>query len=529
LVTAVNGQNKTVSGTFPDSPPPFPELTPPTPVQLQKEYVAGGGWGWYGGRTARTLPNAIDDIATDFGDDIYDRMMLDGQIAACVIVYKASILETGPAFTSVVTDQSDPEYDLAKEITDQAIRMIEDMEMSFNDTLWNLLDSCAFGNKVAEKVYQYAPAIKDGRQILTIKSLKVKARRTVLFAVDTYLNVVGLLVAVPPNAEPVPGTTYFTQGQTSYGLISPSKFIISTFRPKDSDPRGTSIIRPAYTPWWRKQQIIPEYLKYLSQFAGPSLVGIAAPDSETVPDPSNPESTITPTQAMLTALEQFRNMTAIAVANGADVKPINMQGDGAAFRLGMAEANDEITKAILTQQLATDEGRHMARAAATVHQDVLDTLVRQGKLSEQDLIRNQLFKPWVALNWGEKAVHLSPIADLGANEQRDKPGLWQGAAALMNSKYFTEDQLQAMDMMLGVPVRQKVTALAFTVAKLQAQKSQAAPPDEPAQDDQEDQPPPDPNKITVRPHQRNRPRRPGQPVNEPAQEEGAFDDELQTA
>jgi hypothetical protein len=207
-----------------------------------------------------------------------------------------------------------------------------------------------------------------------------------------------------------------------------------------------------------------------------------------------------------------------------------MQGDGAAFRMGMAEANDEITKAILTQQLATDEGRHMARAAATVHQDVLDTLVRQGKLSVQDMIRDQIFKPWIKLNWGEKAEHLAPIADLGATEQRDKPGLWQGAAALMNAKYFTEDQLQAMDLMLGVPVRQKITALAFTAVKLQAQKGQPAQQSEPDQQPA-DESPVDPNKVTVRPHQRNKPRRPGQtdttdPNQSDQQKEDATDDEF---
>jgi hypothetical protein len=523
LAATSTQDNGTVRVTPPDSPPPFPQLVSPNRVQLKREYAAGGESGWFGGGGARSLPHAIDDVSADFGDDIYNRMLLDGQISACVTVYKASILETGPVITPIISDKDDPAFELSKEICDQAIQMFADMETSFNDVLWNLLDSCAFGNKVAEKVYGEAASLKDGKEILTIRKLKVKSRRNTVFAVDSYMNLVGLLVAIAPNTEPVSGTTVFVDNKTNrgYGLVSKEKFIISTFRPEDSDPRGTSIIRPAYTPWWRKQQVIPEYLKYLAQFAGPSLVGIAAPDTQDVIDPDNPDQTVSATQAMLAALEQFRNMTAIAVANGADVKPISMQGDGAAFRMAIAEAHDEITKAILTQQLATDEGRHMARAAATVHQDVLDTLVRQGKLNEQDMIRNQILKPWVVLNWGEKAARLAPIADLGATEQRDKPGLWQGAAALMNSKYFTEDQLQAMDAMLGVPIRQQITSLAFQLQK----KGVKGPDQQPA--------PTDPNKIVVRPHERNRPKRTepnDQPADQPNNQpkEGSFDDGFQS-
>ena len=48
-------------------PPPYPELEAPSLPRLQRGYVAGGGWAWYG-QVARTLPNAIDDV-TPF--DVY--------------------------------------------------------------------------------------------------------------------------------------------------------------------------------------------------------------------------------------------------------------------------------------------------------------------------------------------------------------------------------------------------------------------------------------------------------------------------
>jgi len=61
------------------------------------DYVAGGVGGsgqWYS-NYARTLPYALDDVTSDFGDDLYDRMLLDPQVASAITVLKASIIEDG--------------------------------------------------------------------------------------------------------------------------------------------------------------------------------------------------------------------------------------------------------------------------------------------------------------------------------------------------------------------------------------------------------------------------------------------------
>lgn len=499
-------QNGASSGV----PTPVPPFQPPAALsrqQLQLEYVAGGNWSTYTGRIAATLPHPIDDVTRDFGDDMYDRMLQDPQVEACVTVFKASILETGPAISPAVADDGDPDYELAKEICDQAVRMISEMGGSFNDALWNLLDCCAKGNKVAEQTYRFGKAIKDGRPLLLLDKLKVKPRHATLFAVDAYGNVIGLLVRQPGQSEPIQGQIIYRDAQSTYWrLVGKEKFVIASFRPNDGDPRGTSILRPAYSPWWLKQQVIPEYLRYLSQFAGPSLVGKVAPNATPITDPNNPAATLTPQQVMYAALQAFRNGTVIAIDNGAEVQPIVMQGEGAAFLRALDRADQQITKAILTQELATEEGQHMARAAAEVHQDVLDTLVREAKLGLQDMLRSQLFRPWVILNWGDQAGHLAPIADLGATEQRDQPAKWQGAAALMNAGYFTEDQLQDMDRDLGVPIRKKRTALGWLKATAKSQPARGGPAaPEPAPQDQAEEP--DPNRVVVRPHTRNKPAR----------------------
>lgn len=436
-------------------PPPFPELQVPSLSRLQREYVAGGGWAWYG-QVARTLPNAIDDVTADFGDDLYERMLFDPQVSAVATIFKASILETGLTLTSAVRSRSDPDYEIAAEIADEAQRMVSEFDGTFDDVLWNLLDCVSFGNKVAEQTYKLAPSKKDGRGILVLDKLKVRPRRATVFAVDIYLNLVGLLVRVPPNASPWSAVMMFGPDDEPFNLIAPHKFVVANFRPHDNDPRGTSLLRPAYSAWWRKQQIIPEYLKYLSQFAGPSLIGYVGPDAVPQPDPNNPGNVITAEQTMLVALQGLHNGTAAAFPNGAKVDPLIMQGDGLAFLKAIDHCDQQITKAVLTQELATEEGKHMARAAAEVHQDVLDTLVRQGKLGFAAQLRNQLFKRWVGYNWGNAAMDLAPSVTLGRSVQREQPALWGAAAQLMGQGYLSPSQLQALDEQIGLPVRDEM-------------------------------------------------------------------------
>lgn len=441
-------------------PPPFPPMAAPSLERLQREYVAGGGWAWYG-QVARTLPNAIDDATADFGDDLYERMMFDPQVAAEINIFKAGILETGLTLTSAVRSRSDPDYEVAAEIADEAAHMIADFDGTLDDILFNLLDCVAFGNKVAEQTYKLAGARKDGRKILVLDKLKVRPRRATVFAVDIYLNVVGLLVRVPPNASPWSATMMFGPNDEPFNLIPPQKFVINSFRQKDNDPRGTSLLRPAYQPWWMKQQMIPEYLRYLTQFASPSIYGIVGENATPQPDPNNPGATISVEQVLLASLQALRNGTAGAFPFGTVIKEIMMNGDGAVFLKAFDHFDQQITKAILTQSLATEEGQHMARAAATVHQDVLDTLVRQGKLGFAKQFRNQLFKRWVSYNWGEAAVHLAPLVGLGKAITRDQPAMWTSISQLFNTGYLAPSQQQATDEMIGLPVRDESEIIPF--------------------------------------------------------------------
>lgn len=506
---------------------------PPVQVRpdvLQKEMVAGGGFSWYG-QVARALPFSIDDLTSDFGDDLYSRMSYDPQVAACLTILKASILEDGVSLAPAIEDETDPRYDQAVEIHNEAERMLDDLSIPLSDSLWNLMDSMAFGNMLAEQKYELRPGSTDknkSKQLLQLEALKVKPRHSLVFVVDAYLNIVGLIGARPGQSYAIGVGSIIDPADPR--LLPRQKFAVLTFRPHNGDPRGTSILRAAYDPWWQKRQIMPEYLKYLSQFAGPSVWAttpegttyqppadyLGNPTTDTL-DPITGLSSTSPEQQMLAALLQFRNGTAVVFPFGAQVHPIEMQGNGEAFLRAFARCDQQITKSVLTQELATEQGEHQARAAAQVHQDVLDTLVRQGKQSVRGMLEKDVLKNWVKYNWGDDAVDLCPKVTLGRAEQRDIGPLWTAAASLQSSGYLHPSQYPELDSELNLPARDltmdaglpvavgvdaagnPVDAQGQPIPPTGAGPAPGTPSPEPAA------PPVPPHRVAVRGHERNRP------------------------
>lgn len=483
--TRTNGST-TKSAIAPPIVPAIAPLAPPTPEQLSTEYVSAGGYSWYS-RLARGLPPAIDDLTSDFGDDLYERMMLDPTIAKCLSIFKASMLEDGVELSSAVKDEAEDDYKLAMTIRDEAEAMLDDLQTSFDDVLWDMTNHIAVGNVVAEQRYELRRGKVEKRELLQLVALKPKPRRTYAFVVDAYMNVIGLIGQRPGESNPYMGMVGFDPSDTP-NLLPREKFAIATFRPHNSDPRGTSILRPVYDPWWRKRQILPEYLKYCVRFASPSIWATTPEHAQTQPpldiyanpviDTASPPNlvppyttgpdvpvtnnwgippqptgvwTLTPEQRLASAVMELQNGTVLAVPFGTILHAIEMQGNGEAFLNAKADCERDMIGAMLTQTLATEEGQHDARAAAQVHQDVLDTLIRQGKRGMIRMIRRDVLRPWVLYNWGEKALSLVPQVTLGTTEEQDRSPLIQAMSTVGYTVH--PSQFPTIDEDLGLPVR----------------------------------------------------------------------------
>lgn len=475
-------------------PPEQPGSGAVVRADLTREY-AGGGDGLWSAAFLRTLPRHIDDVTADFGDDLYERMLLDARIAAEVDNLKAAVLEDGVVLAPAVADAAQEGYALAVTIADAATAMLADLDPALDDALWDLAGAVATGNRVAEQVYDYRP-LGTGSVGLLLARLAPKPRRNYAFVVDPFNRLIGLLARIPGEAgygTTGPGAVLVAADAPPPNLLPRAKFAVYTHRGSDGDPRGTSILRPAYTPWVLKQQMLAEHVKYLTQFASPSLIAILsklARDKRLTDGAGNfTGEVIAAADALLTELLAFRNGTALVVPPETEVKELYSTGDGAAFLRAFEMYNRDITLAITGQSLATTEGEHQARAAASVHQDILATRVKQLKLGLARMLRRDVLRQWVALNWGDAAAAaLTPLVSLGSVEEEDVTPRMTAVAALDRAGYLAPSQRPGIDVMLGLPERTPEET-----ARETERASQPPPAPAPAAQPGQANPAPDPN------------------------------------
>jgi hypothetical protein len=476
------------TGGLPGTPDNPASATPGKTITVSadptRDYVAGGvgGSGQWFTNYAKSLPPDIDELARDFGVDIYERMASDPQVAAALLILKASILEDGAKLAPALDDETDPDYALAVQLNDLATAMLEALETPLDEVLWNLLDAVSRGNEVAEQVYAYQA--HGGATRLMLTALRVKPRLATAFVVDAYGRLLGLLARIPGEATPV--QTGYIDPTSLPNFMPRAKFAILSFRPEEGSPVGTSVLRSAYTAWFLKRQVMQEHLRYLTQFAAPSVVattGLDAQDyvpTDALGNPTGPFDTnglpipITPEQRLLDTLAGFKNGTALALPNGTTFQIFFSSGTGEAFIHAFDLYDRMITKSILGQTLASEEGRHQSRAASLVHQDVLDTIIKQAKRAVARMLARDILMPWIRYNWGEDAVRLCPRVTLGTTEQSDIVQMMNGIAALQTSGYIAASQYTGLDEALNFSPRlPEEVALMQRTAELAAQPKPA--------------------------------------------------------
>lgn len=431
----------------------------PIPADPNREYVAGGFLPWYTAYQTglASLPLPIDALTADLGDDTYERMMTDPQVNAVLGVLKTAILEDGPTLRPAIDDADQDGYEQSKMLVDLCERQIDNLEVSLNDVLYDMLSAIAIGYRVAEEVYDL-DSTYTGRTEIVLRRLNVKPRQNVAFVTDVYGNVVGILPAQP--GQPLTHGAILSDSDRAR-ILPRSKFAILSFRPKDNDPRGQSVLRTAYNPWWSKQTLWPEYLRYLAQFASPSLDGECAPvppggDGLVPIYDSNgyPTGTYqTAEEAYLQRLLLFRNGTAIARPSGSKLNVLWAQGDGKAFLNAFELFDKQIAKAILYQTLATEEASYGTRSQGSIHETILGTQIRQIKQSVARMLYRDVLQQIVIANGTPQDRTLTPYPSLGEAETQDLPSLWNAVAALRRANYLDPSQYPDLDAMLNLPPR----------------------------------------------------------------------------
>jgi len=456
-------------------------------ARLDQEYVTGGSTFYQPSAYLRSLPAQIDDLSEQFGLEVYDRMLTDSKVSSSYNLWKLSVLSQDLRFIPTVSDQEEPGYETAQDITDFCERNWNQMDTPQDAVLWSMADGAAYGNKVAELVYYYPESGQDQGK-LCLKAIKPKARGATAFVVDAYGNTVALfglypgfgitslipmgLIAITPSYTQSQGLSVAQLNKLAKSkkiqppnLMPREKFMIYTFRPINTDPRGTSMLRAAYTPWWVKVQTIYEYQKYMGRFASPSIVATTPEGAQNVPltdglgnpilDASGYPIVDNPNEKQMQALLALENGTVVSLPYGSTVNPLYVGSQAGDPYLKAIEYSDkQIDAAITGQTLATGEADHQTGAATNAHADVKGQTVLYGKMSICRSIKKDVLYNLVKYNYGEDAARkYTPDVSLTEAESSDYSTLWAGVGGLWKSGYLDVSQQPKLDAMVGLPER----------------------------------------------------------------------------
>lgn len=421
---------------------------------LTREYVASGA-SYHAASVPLALPTSIDEVMRERGARHYEWMMTDPVVSASVRTLKLAILAGGMDLRANVCSRPgpasrglNPDESLAADVVKFCWRCVERCQ-GWHPFLMGLLEAVAFGNKMAEKVFEVAVSGPDAGKLVW-KSIKVKPRDAWQFVVDDAMNVLGVLFRRPTGT---------TRPGEARAFLPREKVVILTWDPTDADPRGTSVLRPAVEPCNLKRLVWPQLYKHACQFGSASLLGKTAPgeidrhpvDEEGVPIPG--ASAVSPQQFMAGQLVNFQNGSVLVVPSGAEVSPIQPQGDGEVFHKAVDLFNREIVQAILLQTRATREAEHGSRADSKTGQDIFGLLVASGREMLAGTLRDDCFRQLVALNYGQDvADEFTPLVTFGTQDH-DRASQWSAVANLMRSGYLVDSQLEEIDSMMGLPIR----------------------------------------------------------------------------
>ncbi len=407
----------------------------------------------------RGLPQYVDDVERDFGHDIYERMMRDPAIASAVTYLKTAVLAGGVRIVSPVSApssfQDDPEqqaaFDKAEEVREFIDDMLANLQEPLEDILANMLDALVFGHALAEETY----ALDGGR--LRLVTLRVKPRKSYAFVVSKFMDVQGVI--------PQYRGTGAQSVVDAKDVIPRDKFFVLTFQSRGGDPRGTSLLRPAYNPWYLKQQVWPMYLKFLSQFGTPSIAAYLPPDAQDIEvtdaegrpllDAFGNPVMMSAAEAMLQKVVAFANGTAVVLDNEAKLDLIQSQGDGDAYTKAIDLFDRQITRAILIAVRTVMESEHGSRADSQTSQDVVADFVQAIRRSVEAAFYRDVIIPTVRYNFGDEAAdnNLCPYLSLSDVAREDVTEVGRMIANLASAGLLHESQYPGIDAKLGLPER----------------------------------------------------------------------------
>jgi hypothetical protein len=337
----------------------------------------------------------------------------------------------------------DPDQMQAQEVLDFCQRGIDRLGEDLMPQLFALLDAMAYGVKLAE-VTDEVPTEGVDKGKLVLKSVKVRPNWAWRFLVDQYLEVKGILTWNPQDG--------------SYVVVDPSKVAWLTWMPEDSDPRGTSSLRAAYTAWNLKVQHWPMLYAHNVRFGSPGVDVEMAPEDTLDRPPIDRDGNdiqgvplVSADRRIQMSVNLYKSGGTLCHPFGSKVTVFEPRNDGTPLRATIEMLSTEISLAIEYQARVSHEAKHGSKADSETAQDTKGLVNSYGREVVGGVLRS-ILRQNVRDNFGDDAAErFTPLVKFGEADKQDQPAMLTAAGSVGYT--VTPSQMQEMDAQLGLPVR----------------------------------------------------------------------------
>jgi phage gp29-like protein len=163
---------------------------------------------------------------------------------------------------------------------------------------------------------------------------------------------------------------------------------------------------------------------------------------------------LTPEEAMLRRLLAFKNASAIAIPNGAEVDVIEASGGGEAFTNAIDLHDRQMVMGVLIAIRSTMEAEHGSKADSSTAQDILTSYTQMIQRSLEVAFYRDVIYPTVVMNFGEEAADtLCPYLSLSDVAREDVVAVGNMIANLARANMIHSSQYPGIDAKLNLPER----------------------------------------------------------------------------
>lgn len=313
----------------------------------------------------------VDLNPEEFSLDIFEKMLLDGQVRAAVEMIKLSA--TAKGFTVTGEDEETRKY------ADFILENFESIEGNLEDDIREIITAIVYGYSCTEKVFEY----KDGA--IRLKKLKTLHPRQVAIKTDKFGNIL-----------------YVEQRIGSKTIKIPREKVLWYAYDKDfGNLYGKSNLRPIYKHWITKDRLYRFANIAYERYGTPLLVGTTT-DANDV-------------GKMNKILKNINSMSSLSISGGDKVDAIQMTN---ADFIGYIEHHDrKIMEGLLVPPmlLGLSRGQSGSYALSGNQFDIFMIRLESIQRNIKALIEEEIIRPLIDLNFPNAKKYPSfqfkPMAD----------------------------------------------------------------------------------------------------------------------